>query len=74
MPVKTPVPQIQKVFCFFFSKKKSLPHRIELTDQTVIGHTGWYYLVGRHRRRVSALVTTITLDAAMAAPARTGLR
>jgi hypothetical protein len=42
VPVKTPVPQIQKVFCFFFSKKKSLPHRIELTDRTVSGHTGWY--------------------------------
>jgi rSAM/selenodomain-associated transferase 2 len=42
VPVKTPVPQIQRVFCFFFSKKKSLPHRIELTDRTVIGHTGWY--------------------------------
>jgi len=42
VPVKTPVPQIRKVFCFFFSKKKSLPHRIELTDRAVIGHTGWY--------------------------------
>jgi len=32
-----------KSFLLLFSKKKSLPHRIELTDRTVIGHTGWYY-------------------------------
>jgi len=32
----------QRSFLLLFSKKKSLPHRIELTDRTVIGHTGSY--------------------------------
>jgi len=36
-----PWPRFKKFFAFF-SKKKSLPLRIELTDRTVIGHTGWY--------------------------------
>jgi hypothetical protein len=79
VPVKTPVPQIQKVFCFFFSKKKSLPHRIELTDRTVIGHTGWYYRHAQDGPRLDAPIardeafpssTTINIQRKHTIPAR----
>jgi hypothetical protein len=40
VPVKSPVPQIQKVFCFFFSKKKRFLLRtttIHQADADLIG-------------------------------------
>jgi len=42
MPAKTPVPQSQKVFCFFFTKKKCFLRGTNMPDKPAVDRASRY--------------------------------